>query len=375
MKRLACIVLAAILCAPFLSAAEEAAKPQQPKIQLVLLLDNSGSMQGLIDQARSQLWSVVNHLARTKKNGQTPRLEVALYSYGNPPATQLLAFTDDLDAVSEKLFSLGISGGDEYCGAVIQTSLNDLKWSDDPGVFKTIFIAGNEPFTQGPIDYQVACEAAAGRGVIVNTIHCGPQQAGAEGKWEDGARLGHGKYLCIDQQRAIVAIAAPQDAEIARLSGDLNKTYVPYGREGATAAARQVAQDAYAATQPAALAAGAPVQRAVSKANALYKNGSWDLVDAVVNDKTVKLDDVKEEDLPESMRSMTQQQRKEHVEAQAKARSDLQKQINTLNTEREKFVAEKRREQAAASGKDTLDAAMLNAVGEQLKTSQFEQPN
>src|SRR5215203_2677662 len=78
---------------------------EKPLVQLALLLDNSGSMQGLIDQARSQLWSVVNHLARTQVNGQTPRLEVALYSYGDTPR-QLLAFTDDLDAVSEKLFAL-----------------------------------------------------------------------------------------------------------------------------------------------------------------------------------------------------------------------------------------------------------------------------
>src|SRR5687768_14807415 len=152
-----------------------AEKPaEKPLIQLALLLDNSGSMQGLIDQARSQLWTVVNHLARTKKNGQTPRLEVALYQYGDRPQ-QLLAFTDDLDAVSEKLFKIGISGGSEHCGEVIQLSLNDLKWADEVGVYKTIFIAGNEPFTQGPTDYRSACETASARGIVVNTIHCGSE--------------------------------------------------------------------------------------------------------------------------------------------------------------------------------------------------------
>src|SRR5688572_8260073 len=111
------------------------APAEKPLIQLALLLDNSGSMQGLIDQARSQLWTVVNHLARTKKNGQTPRLEVALYQYGDRPQ-QLLAFTDDLDAVSEKLFALGISGGSEHCGQVIQLSLDELKWSEEAGAYK-----------------------------------------------------------------------------------------------------------------------------------------------------------------------------------------------------------------------------------------------
>ena len=337
---------------------------ERPLVQLALLLDNSGSMQGLIDQARSQLWTVVNHLARTKTNGQTPRLEVALYSYGDAPR-QLLAFTDDLDAVSEKLFALGISGGDEYCGQVIRMSLSELKWSDQPGVYRTIFIAGNEPFTQGPIDYRSACAEAVVKGVVVNTIHCGEEAEGDRGMWADGARLGGGKYLCINKDRAVVAIAAPQDAEIATLSAKLNETYVPFGSRGAESAARQQAQDVFAASQPAAAAAAAPQVRAMSKARSLYRNASWDLVDAVVNEKTVKLEDVKEAELPEAMRKMSAEQRKAHVEQNAKARTELQDKIRSLGTDREKFIAEKRRESAAA-GEKTLDAAILTAVDEQL---------
>jgi len=351
---------------------------EKPLIQLALLLDTSNSMDGLIDQARSQLWTVVNHLARTKKDGQTPRLEVALYEYGNEGINrqsgwvrQVLAFTDDLDAVSEKLFALRTNGGEEYCGHVIKAALNDLKWSDKVGVYKTLFIAGNEPFTQGPTDYHSACETAAARGVIINTIHCGDQATGINGKWDDGARIGGGKFLCIDSNKAIVAISAPQDAEIATLSSKLNGTYVPYGARGAQNAERQVAQDAAATTAPAAAAAGAPLLRAQSKASSLYRNGSWDLVDAVVNEKTVKLEDVKEAELPEAMRSMTPEQRKAHIDAQAKARGDIQQKIKSLSADREKFIAEKRRETAAGDA-NTLDTAILSAVGEQLKAKKFE---
>jgi hypothetical protein len=366
-----------VLSLAFLAmAAEPVAKPadpdpapppvaEKPLVQLALLLDNSGSMQGLIDQARSQLWTVVNHLAQTKTNGQTPRLEVALYSYGDVPR-QLLPFTDDLDAVSEKLFALAISGGDEYCGQVIRLSLGELKWSDKPGVYRTIFIAGNEPFTQGPVDYRSACAEAVAKGIIVNTIHCGEEAEGDRGMWADGARLGGGKYLCINKDRAVVAIAAPQDAEIATLSAKLNETYVPFGGRGAEYAARQQAQDAFAASQPAAAAAAAPQVRAMSKASTLYRNASWDLVDAVVNEKTVKLEDVKEAELPEPMRKMTPGERKAYVEQNAKSRGELQEKIRSLGTDREKFIAEKRRENAAAAGEKTLDAAILTAVDEQL---------
>jgi hypothetical protein len=177
--------------------------------------------------------------------------------------------------------------------------------------------------------------------------------------------------LCINSNKAIVAITAPQDAEIAALSTKLNDTYVPFGVNGAGYAQRQAQQDAAAATAPAAAAAGAPMQRAQSKASSLYRNANWDLVDAAVNDKTVKLEDVKEADLPENMRGMTPEQRKAHVEAQAKARTDIQSKIRSLGTEREKFIAEKRRESTAA-GDNTLDSAILGAVGEQLKAKDFE---
>jgi hypothetical protein len=108
----------------------------------------------------------------------------------------------------------------------------------------------------------------------------------------------------------------------------------------------------------------------MSKASTLYRNASWDLVDAVVNDKTTKLEDVKEADLPENLRKMTPDERKAYVDQQAKARTDVQAKIKSLGEEREKFIAEKRRADAAAKGSNTLDSAILTAVDEQMKAKQ-----
>ncbi len=52
------------------------------KIKIALLLDTSGSMQGLIDQAKSELWSLVNELSKAECNGEKPELQIALYEYG-----------------------------------------------------------------------------------------------------------------------------------------------------------------------------------------------------------------------------------------------------------------------------------------------------
>ena len=42
----------------------------------------------------------------------------------------------------------------EYCGTVIQDALDQLPWSPSPRDLKVVFIAGNEPFSQGPVDFR-----------------------------------------------------------------------------------------------------------------------------------------------------------------------------------------------------------------------------
>src|SRR5262245_61574481 len=81
-----------------------AVTPKKPTIQVAILLDTSSSMDGLIDQARKQLWRVVNELAIAKKDGRSPDLQVALYEYGNDGLSaekgfirRILPLTTDLD--------------------------------------------------------------------------------------------------------------------------------------------------------------------------------------------------------------------------------------------------------------------------------------
>src|SRR5688572_24414947 len=221
-----------------------------PKIQLAILLDTSSSMDGLIDQARNQLWQVVNEFAKAKKNGVSPVLEVAVYEYGNDglPAQSghirlVTGLTRELDKVSEALFSLTTNGGNEFCGQAIDTALKGLQWSRAQGDIKAIFIAGNEPFNQGHVPYHEAIAAAKKKGVTVNTIHAGSYDEGVQGGWKDGALLAGGNYMSIDHNHQVAHVVAPQDQKIAELNTRLNQTYIPYGTEGAAAAERQYEQD------------------------------------------------------------------------------------------------------------------------------------
>jgi len=354
------------------AAATSAQEAKKPLVQIAILLDTSGSMEGLIEQAKSQLWKICNEFIKARQGGVTPEVQVALYEYGKSslrPETgwirQIQPLTTDLDKISEELFALRTNGGDEYCGWVIQNAVTELGWNPAADVYKAIFIAGNEPFTQGPVDYTESCKAAITKGIIVNTIHCGGEAEGINTKWKDGADLADGKYLVIDQNRAVVSIETPQDKEIARLGVELNKTYLAYGVAGRAGAARQVAQDANVATL--APASGAVLQRSVAKASANYQNSAWDLVDAA-KDKTFEVARLKTEELPPEMQKLNVEERKAYIEKNAKERADLQSKINQLNGEREKYVAQRMKE---VVGTNTLDAVVISAVREQSAKRNF----
>ncbi len=345
---------------------------QKPVVQMAILLDTSGSMSGLIDQARGELWAIVNEFIYARKDGIAPEVQVALFEYGKSTVPSedgfvrlIVPFTTDLDKISEELFALTTNGGDEYCGWVIKDAVEKLKWSERAEDLKVIFIAGNEPFTQGKVDYKESCKAAIEKGIVVNTIHCGSESEGINGKWKDGAVLADGRFLNIDHNRAIVHIAAPQDEQITAMNLRLNKTYIAYGENGLELSERQQEQDKNAAV----LSAEASVQRVVAKSSANYVNAGWDLVDAVNNNK-IKIEELKDKELPENMRTMSKAQRKEYVEQQSKKRTEIQEQIQKLNAERKKYVTAEM-EKLQQEG-NTLGSAVIETIREQAKSKDFE---
>ncbi len=325
------------------------AKPA-PRVQIALLLDNSGSMQGLINQARTQMWKLVNEFATAKQNGKPIRLELALYEYGEQP-TKLSAFTTNLDKVSEQLFGLGIRGGDEFCGQVIQKATQELEWSGNADDLKLIYIAGNEAFTQGPVSPEAAISAAKKKGIVVNVIHA---DSGNDPTWTQGAKLAGTPLMQINHNAAVATVVAPQDQRLAELSNKLNGTYVGYGTQGGEGVARQQAMDQAAQkAAPAALA-----ERVVSKSTSNYKNDDWDLVDAKKEGK-VSLGKMRAEELPAEMRGMDEKQREAFVAKKAEERAKIQHEIAELSQQRAKFVAE---QEAAKPAEATLDKAMIDSV-------------
>lgn len=364
------ILLAALLAATVTTATAKKVKPTvdpQPdknRVQIALLLDTSNSMDGLIEQAKTQLWKVVNTFIDARRDGEAPFVEVALYEYGNnnqPAGNHYIRMVQplsrDLDEISKQLFSLKTNGGEEYCGAVIQRALSDLTWDDNPKTYKAVFIAGNEPFTQGPVDPRSVCRDALSKKVSINTIHCGPRNEGINGAWHDGAAIGGGEFMVIDQDRAVTHIPAPQDARIQKLGEELNKTYMAYGDHAREGRQKQEVADRDAVANA---GAGSFVQRSVAKASANYHNPSWDLVDAVREEK-IDPAKVESKDLPAELQGLKADELKQRVAAAAQQRTAIQKEIKELNQLREAHVAAERAKQAK-DGDKTLDEALVETT-------------
>jgi len=338
-------------------------------IKVALLLDTSNSMDGLIDQAKAQLWEIVNQLSFAKHGGANPDLSIALYEYGNDRLEasdgyirKVLDFSQDLDMISEKLFSLTTNGGSEYCGAVIQQSLKDLRWGNEKDDLNLIFIAGNEAFTQGSISYLDATADANKKDVTVNTIFCGNYQNGVSGNWADAAGQTHGQYFAIDQNKKQIYVATPFDAIILQLNIKLNKTYVSYGTQGYVSMENQNRQD----TNAMGVNEEVAVKRAVSKSNRLYSNSSWDLVDAS-KDKSFKLEEVEKKDLPKSLQGKSETELKAYIADQAKQRKDIQAQINALSVQRTAYIAKNQ----SKGDKDNLGNALIETIKTQAKKKNY----
>ena len=318
-----------------------------PKIQVAILLDVSGSMDGLIDQAKSRLWNIVNTMTTLKYQGKEPEIEIALYAYGIAGCnyvngikcdsenylSQLTPFTTDLDLISEKLFALTTSGSQEYCGTVISKATKDLDWGNSKADMKLIYIAGNEIFEQGNISYKKSIPLAVEQSIYVNTIHCGDERTGIQDLWRDAAELGKGKFFNIDANRQVRYVATPYDEQIHACNRKLNDTYVSYGAVGENKKMNQMAQDRNASS----VSSGSMTERALSKSKKAYKNSNWDLVDAV-NNKDVDVEKIAQSELPAELQNKSAEEIKQVVETKNKERESIQKEMAELGKLRQTYL-------------------------------------
>ncbi|MEM7706233.1 MAG: vWA domain-containing protein [Pseudomonadota bacterium] len=346
------------------SAAAPETHPTTRSVDLVIALDVSGSMSGLLNSARQRLWDIVNDLGSASPQ---PDLRVAVISFGSPSYSAEEGyvrldqpFTRDLDRVNQTLFAFQTNGGDEYVARAIDTAVKRLDWSHDADALRMLFVAGNEGAEQDPlISVESAVRTALDRDIVVNTIYCGgPLDSDARG-WADVATLSEGVFASIDQSAAAVAnVATPVDDTLLSLNEQLNDTYVAFGAGGEEGRKNQQAQDANAY----GMSAPAAASRVAAKAGSFYRAENWDLVDAVAGGTS--LEEVAEAELPEPMREMNLEQRADYLKEKQDKRLQLKQEIADLNRERQQFIAEEKAKRDDAEGLDDAIRSGLRAAAE-----------
>ena len=85
---------------------------QTPKIDVVFVLDTTGSMGGLIQTAKEKIWAIASTMASAQP---TPELRIGLVAYrdrGDAYVTRVVDLSDDLDSVYATLMDFQADGGE-----------------------------------------------------------------------------------------------------------------------------------------------------------------------------------------------------------------------------------------------------------------------
>ena len=354
-SRVRCLTLLASLVVAFTVRAEvKPTKKPKPKIEVVFCLDTTGSMGGLIQGAKDKIWSISNQIAGGKP---TPDWKIGLVAYRDRGredyVTKLVELTDDLDAIHGKLREFQAGGGGDAPESVNQAldeAVNKIKWSTDKKTLRIIFLVGDAPphMDYGDdVKYPVTCKKACENGIIVNTIQCGGDGE-CQKHWKEICKLAEGSYAQIAQSGGVVAVATPFDKDLADINAELARTTLVYGkrdmREKGEAKARAAA----------ALPAPAAADRAAFRAKD-GKAAAYDLLDAIKAGK-VKLEEVKQDELPEQMKKMDAKERKEYLDKLEKRRAELNKKALELDKKRGEYIKEELAKKAKKEGKDAKDS-------------------
>lgn len=330
-------------------------------LEMVFVLDTTGSMGGLIDGAKQRIWGIINEVMQKPTK---PRVRVGLVAYrdnGDEYVTKLLPITEDLDKAYTTLMDYRAGGGGdtpENVRKALAEGVRGAGWSQSRrGLAQIVFLVGDAPpqnYAQEP-DVLITTAEAVRKNMIVNTIQCGNLD-GTREIWQTIALRGEGRYFAIAQDGGVQAISTPYDSKLAELAGKVGSTYVGYGEKSKrelNISARQVTELSIAGRAPAA----AQADRAVNKAvNTFQYDG--DLVQDVENE-SVKLKDIKTEDLPEDLQKLSPAEREKTVAARIAERKKIRAEILELSKQRDAYIAAERKKLGQSSGFDTAVAAAL----------------
>jgi Mg-chelatase subunit ChlD len=340
----------------------------KPRIDVVFVLDTTGSMSGLIQTAKEKIWSIATTMASAQP---TPEIRIGLVGFrdrGDQYVTRVIDLSSDLDSVYAELMDFQADGGGdtpESVNKALYDAVHQMSWTQEDQAYRAVFLVGDAPphmDYQDEIRYPEVAAAAKARGIIFNTVQCGSAETTAA-EWQQIAQLGRGTFFQVEQAGSAVAFATPLDDEIATLSARLDDTRLYYGsgEEKARMQQKVAATDKLHAMASVASKARRGAFNA-SPAGARNFFGDKELIDDAASGR-VDLDAIPADALPEMLQGMTPAEREATVLRIKNERTELQRQIAQLAEERADYLTKKVAE--AGGAKDSLDQKIYEAVRDQ----------
>lgn len=340
------------------------------KVEVVFVLDTTGSMAGLIQTAKEKIWSIATTMARADP---APEIRMGLVAYrdrGDDYVTRVVDLSGDLDSMYATLMDFRAEGGGDDPESVNQAlydAVHDISWSQDDKAYQVVFLVGDAPphmNYQDDMKYPKIVELAKSRGITVNTIQCG-NRGDTTRSWQHVAQLGDGRYFQVEQSGGAVAIATPFDKKLAELSAKLDETRLYYG----TDEEKEIQKRKVAATEK--LHADSSIEsrarRAAFNASASGKTnllGKQELIDDVTSGR-VDLSEIDRDSLPEPMQVMAPTEQTEFIEKNAAVRDELSAEIQQLVDKRDAYLRSKVEEEGGAD--ESLDNQLFGAIRAQAK--------
>ncbi|WCO03282.1 vWA domain-containing protein [Psychroserpens ponticola] len=346
---------------------EKEVKPSK-NTEIVFCLDATGSMSGLIDTAKEKIWDIVSDLAQ---NEDIDTLKMGMVFYrdrGDVFVTKQIPITIDLDEVYADLLEIQADGGGDTPESVNQAlyeSVTNMKWSSDKNTYKTIFVVGDCPPHMdylNDIKYTESCKLAAEKGITINTIKLGNSCSEAITHFKKMSECTNGSYLKLDQNAEDYTIATPYDSQITDVSKAIDNSRMYYG----TTAEREYNYDkkdkSMKVYDDGSVTANS--SRAEYKNSKVGKKGAYGTNEIIndYNDGKLKLDFIKEDELPKELRGMSKSQIETKINDLANQRKENYSKMQELIKLKNQYIKSKESEQ---TGKKSFSKEVIKIIKEQ----------
>ena len=336
-------------------------------VQVVFVLDTTGSMAPLIEGAKRKIWSIATAIVDQNPEAEVQMGLVAYRDVGDEYVTRTVPLTTDIQGLYGELLEFKARGGGDWPESVNEAlflAVTKTGWSADPAADRIVFLVGDAPpHMDYPQDrtYAESLEYARKRGLVVNAVQAGAARD-TERVWRTIAQLGNGRYIPIPQDGGqVLVVDTPFDREIIELQIEINRTVVPYGSPQQQGAVRRKAEGARSA--PAAVATDMAGYMSKAGKGRAAVTGEGDLVADVAAGRDLAT--VQEEDLPEEFRRLTAAERRAALDERRQRRERLAARMGELVRKRDAVLA---RAAAAAPAKpDSFDAAVKDTLRGQIK--------